>query len=56
MVGLFIDMFCFPLGTADVIDSFFHTISWNLEKKNRELNTLDAILNDHERVLRTVGM
>ncbi len=35
MVGLFIDMFCFPLGTADVIDSFFHTISWNLEKKNR---------------------
>ena len=26
------------------------------EKKNRELNTLDAILNDHERVLRTVGM
>ena len=26
------------------------------EKKSQELNTLDAILNDHERVLRTVGM
>ncbi|MEE3421500.1 MAG: RseA family anti-sigma factor [Succinimonas sp.] len=25
-------------------------------RKNRELTTLDAILNDHERVLRTVGM
>ena len=33
MVGLIAHCFLFPLGTADLVDSFFYTISWRLERK-----------------------
>lgn len=45
MVGLKAHCFVFPLGTADLVDSFFYTVSWRLEQK-RWGNRFPAIMNE----------